>query len=118
MTLYVTSQGADRLRRVLAEDVLRVEAEQLRVVTRDVGGSFGMKAALYTEYVLVLWATKRVGRPVKWVAGRSESFVSDTHGRDIRLAGRTRARCRRPHAGAARRVDREPRRAILDRVDR
>ncbi len=84
MTLYVTSQGADRLRRVLAEDVLRVEAEQLRVVTRDVGGSFGMKAGMYTEYVLVLWAAKRIGRPVKWVAGRSESFVSDTHGRDIR----------------------------------
>ena len=84
MTLYVTSQGADRLRRVLAEDVLRVDPQELRVVTRDVGGSFGMKAGMYTEYVLVLWAAKRLGRPVKWVAGRSESFVSDTHGRDIR----------------------------------
>jgi carbon-monoxide dehydrogenase large subunit len=84
MTLYVTSQGADRLRRVLAEDVLRVDPQELRVVTRDVGGSFGMKAGMYTEYVLVLWAAKRLGRPVKWVAGRSEAFVSDTHGRDIR----------------------------------
>jgi carbon-monoxide dehydrogenase large subunit len=61
-----------------------MDAERLRVVTRDVGGSFGMKAGMYTEYVLVLWAAKRTGRPVKWVAGRSESFVSDTHGRDIR----------------------------------
>jgi carbon-monoxide dehydrogenase large subunit len=84
MTLYVTSQGADRVRRVLVEDVLRVPAEQLRVVTRDVGGSFGMKAGVYTEYVLVLWAAKRLGRPVKWVSSRSEAFVSDTHGRDIR----------------------------------
>jgi carbon-monoxide dehydrogenase large subunit len=84
MTLYVTSQGADRLRRVLVEDVLRVPAEQLRVVTRDVGGSFGMKAGVYTEYVLVLWAAKRLGRPVRWVSSRSEAFVSDTHGRDIR----------------------------------
>ena len=84
LTLYVTSQGADRLRRVLAEDVLRVDPQMLRVVTRDVGGSFGMKAGMYTEYVLVLWAAKRLGRPVKWVAGRSEAFVSDTHGRDIR----------------------------------
>jgi carbon-monoxide dehydrogenase large subunit len=84
MTLYVTSQGADRLRRVLAEDVLRVDAQEVRVVTRDVGGSFGMKAGMYTEYVLVLWAAQRIGRPVKWVAGRSEAFVSDTHGRDIR----------------------------------
>jgi carbon-monoxide dehydrogenase large subunit len=84
LTLYATSQGADRLRRVLVEDVLRVPAEQLRVVTRDVGGSFGMKAGVYTEYVLVLWAAKRLGRPVKWVSGRSEAFVSDTHGRDIR----------------------------------
>ena len=80
----MTSQGADRLRRVLVEDVLRVDPQELRVVTRDVGGSFGMKAGVYTEYVLVLWAAKRIGRPVKWVAGRSESFVSDTHGRDIR----------------------------------
>jgi carbon-monoxide dehydrogenase large subunit len=87
MTLYVTSQGADRLRRVIAEDVLRIDPLELRVVTRDVGGSFGMKAGMYTEYVLVLWAAKRLGRPVKWVAERSESFISDTHGRDIRSRG-------------------------------
>lgn len=87
LTLYATSQGADRLRRVLAEDVFRMDAEALRVVTRDVGGSFGMKAGMYTEYVLVLWAARRLGRPVKWVCERSEAFISDTHGRDISSRG-------------------------------
>jgi len=52
------------------------------VVTPDVGGGFGMKLFLYPEHVLVLWAAKRLGRPLKWVPDRSESFVSDTQGRD------------------------------------
>ena len=82
--LYVSSQGVHRLRDPLAEDILRVPRERVRVITPDVGGGFGMKIMMYPEYPLVLWAAKLLGRPVKWVAGRAESFLSDAHGRDHR----------------------------------
>src|SRR5438067_4812088 len=59
-----------------------IPESRIRVVTPDVGGDFGMKLFLYPEHVLVLWAAKKVGRPVKWVADRSEAFVTDTQGRD------------------------------------
>ena len=80
--LCVSSQGVHRLRDPLAEDILRVPRGRVRVITPDVGGGFGTKIMMYPEYPLVLWAAKVVGRPVKWVAGRSESFLSDVHGRD------------------------------------
>ena len=82
--LYVSSQGVHRLRDPLAEHVLRVARERVRVITPDVGGGFGMKIMMYPEYPLVLWAAKILDRPVKWIAGRAESFVSDAHGRDHR----------------------------------
>ena len=59
-----------------------VEREQMRVMTRDVGGSFGMKSAAYPEYAPLLVAAKKLGRPVKWCDERGDSFVSDQHGRD------------------------------------
>ena len=80
-TLHVQTQGVHMVRRVLAEDILKIPQQNLRVVTRDVGGSFGMKIFTYPEYALVLYAAKQLGRPVKWTASRSESFVSDAHGR-------------------------------------
>ena len=80
-TLHVQTQGAHMVRRVLAEDILKIPIDQLRVVTRDVGGSFGMKIFTYPEYALVLYAAKKLHLPVKWTATRSESFVSDAHGR-------------------------------------
>ena len=55
---------------------------QVRVVTGDVGGSFGMRSGIYPEMVLVLWAARRLGRPVKWTSDRREGFVTDEHGRD------------------------------------
>src|SRR5205807_3598431 len=55
---------------------------RIRVVTRDVGGGFGMKLFLYPEHVLVLWAARKVGRPVKWIPDRSDAFMTDTQGRD------------------------------------
>jgi carbon-monoxide dehydrogenase large subunit len=67
----------------LTRDVFHIEEDQLRIVTGDVGGSFGMRGALFAEIVLVLWAAQRIGRPVKWAASRTESFVSDHHGRDV-----------------------------------
>ncbi len=65
--------------------LLNVEPKQVRVISGNVGGSFGMKAALYPEYVCVLHAARALGRPVKWTDERSGSFVSDSHGRDHRV---------------------------------
>jgi carbon-monoxide dehydrogenase large subunit len=62
--------------------VLGVDAGKIRVVSRDTGGSFGMKNAAYPEYALALWAARRTGRTVVWCASRTESFLSDAHGRD------------------------------------
>jgi carbon-monoxide dehydrogenase large subunit len=86
-TLIAGTQGVAVVRRLLAEHALRVPVDRLRVVTHDVGGGFGMKVQPYPEYAAVLWAARRVGRPVKWVASRVESFLGDTHGRDGVLEG-------------------------------
>jgi aerobic carbon-monoxide dehydrogenase large subunit len=80
-TLYTGIQAPHGTRGLLA-GVLRVPQSQVRVVTRDVGGSFGMRSGLYPEMALVLWASRRLGRPVKWTSDRREGFLSDEHGRD------------------------------------
>ncbi|MBM3548076.1 MAG: xanthine dehydrogenase family protein molybdopterin-binding subunit [Alphaproteobacteria bacterium] len=79
--LYTSSQGSHSIQGLLSE-ALKEKPEKFRVVTPDVGGGFGMKLFLYREYALVLWAAKKVGRPVKWVSERQEAFLSDTQGRD------------------------------------
>jgi carbon-monoxide dehydrogenase large subunit len=81
-TLHVGCQGVMGLRGGLARDVLNVPPEKVRVLTGNVGGSFGMKSQVYPEYGPLLLASKLVGRPVKWTDERSESFLSDHHGRD------------------------------------
>src|SRR5258707_4007412 len=81
-TLHTGIQAPHGLRTLLAEQVFRVPHTQVRVVTGDVGGSFGMRSGIYPELVLVLWAAKRLGRPVKGTSSRRESFLSDEHGRD------------------------------------
>ncbi len=81
-TLWSTTQGSHLLRYQLAESIFRVPENRIRVVTPDVGGGFGMKAFLYPEHILVLWAAKKLGRPVKWTPERSDAFMTDTHGRD------------------------------------
>src|SRR5262249_43345724 len=80
-TLYVPSQGVFGMKGSIAE-ILKVEPKQVRIVSGHVGGSFGMKAAPFPEYVCVLHAAAGSGRPVKWNDGRSTSFISDSHGRD------------------------------------
>jgi len=80
--LHVGSQGVFGLRNMLANNVMKVPTEQLRVRTYDVGGSFGMKSAAYPEYGPLMLAAQRLFRPVKWCDERSDSFVSDQHGRD------------------------------------
>ncbi len=81
-TLYTTSQNPHITRLLLAAYVLQIPEHKLRVVAPDVGGGFGSKIPHYPEEALVTWASKKTGRPVKWTAERSESFLSDTHGRD------------------------------------
>ncbi len=81
-TLHTGIQAPHGLRTLLAEQVLKVPQSHLRVVTGEVGGSFGMKSGVYPEHVLVLWAARRLGRPVKWTSDRREGFVTDEHGRD------------------------------------
>ena len=81
-TLETNTQGVWLLKGQLAEAVFKVKPEQFRVLTNDVGGGFGMKAFLYPEHVLVCYAARKLGRPVKWTSERSEAFISDTHGRD------------------------------------
>jgi aerobic carbon-monoxide dehydrogenase large subunit len=80
-TLHTGIQSPHGTRTQLA-GVLRVPQTQLRVVSGEVGGSFGMRSGLYPEMALVLWAAKRLGRPVKWTSDRREGFVTDEHGRD------------------------------------
>jgi aerobic carbon-monoxide dehydrogenase large subunit len=80
--LTASAAGAHMIRDLLAGSVFRIAKEKLRVSIPDVGGGFGMKNALYPEWVLVLWAARRLGRPVRWIGDRSEDFVASTHGRD------------------------------------
>ena len=81
-TLTVGSQGVHGLQGSVGSKVMKLEPEQLRVVTHDVGGGFGTKAVIYREYPLVLLAAERAGAPVKWVADRTEHFLGDAQGRD------------------------------------
>jgi carbon-monoxide dehydrogenase large subunit len=81
-TLHVGSGGAVRIKRDLAS-VLGIEPGALRVLCPDVGGNFGSKNRAYVEYGLVLWASRKLGRPVKFTATRSEAFLSDYQGRDL-----------------------------------
>jgi carbon-monoxide dehydrogenase large subunit len=87
-TLYSTSQNPHGTRAHVAGDVLKIPENKLRVISPDVGGGFGMKNGNYPEDALVCWASRRCnGRPVKWVATRSESFLGDAHGRDQVVTG-------------------------------
>jgi carbon-monoxide dehydrogenase large subunit len=81
-TLYVASQNPHVERLLMTAFVMGLPEHKVRVVAPDVGGGFGSKIYLYAEDVVVTWASRQIGRPVKWTADRSESFVSDAHGRD------------------------------------
>lgn len=81
-TLTLGSQGSHDVRDILADDVLKVGRERLRVVTPDVGGGFGTKIFVYREYPLCAVAARMTGRPVAWIGDRAEHFLADTQGRD------------------------------------
>ncbi|MGD9924481.1 MAG: xanthine dehydrogenase family protein molybdopterin-binding subunit, partial [Pseudorhodoplanes sp.] len=86
-TLIATTQGVAVVRKLLAEGVFKVPLSDIRVLTYDIGGGFGMKAQTYPEYGAILYAARKTGRPVKWCNSRVESFLSDSHGRDGILEG-------------------------------
>jgi len=79
--LYCATQTPHHIRRFVCEE-LGIDEGALRVVSPDMGGGFGYKGKHYPEETLVVWAARRLRRPVKWIAGRNESFLSDTQGRD------------------------------------
>ena len=81
-TLYTATQGPHFVRDPLAEVVLKMPKDMLRLITPNVGGGFGMKAFVYPEHALVVWASRKLVRPVKWQEDRSEGFISDNQGRD------------------------------------
>ncbi|MDF6349599.1 molybdopterin-dependent oxidoreductase, partial [Escherichia coli] len=81
-TLYVANQNPHVERLLMSAFVLGLTEAKVRVIAPDVGGGFGSKIFLYPEDVALTWASKKVGRPIKWTAERSESFLTDAHGRD------------------------------------
>ena len=81
-TIYTTLQGVHPYRTLIANRILDVPENKVRVIGQDIGGSFGMKSTPYAEVILVLWASKRLHRPVKWTSERSEAFLSDYGARD------------------------------------
>ena len=81
-TLYTTTQNPHVIRLLMCAFVMGLPEHKVRIVSPDVGGGFGSKIPHYAEEVIVVWSSKKVGRPVKWTAERSESFITDTHGRD------------------------------------
>ncbi|MFO1159734.1 MAG: xanthine dehydrogenase family protein molybdopterin-binding subunit [Reyranellaceae bacterium] len=83
MELQLAGQGLHGIRRQLAEFVFKVPLERIHLTAPDVGGGFGMKNFVYPEWVLLLWAARKLGRPVRWIADRAEEFVAGTQGRDI-----------------------------------
>jgi carbon-monoxide dehydrogenase large subunit len=83
-TLYAGGGAIVRPKRELAI-ILGVEPDKVRAVARDVGGNFGTRNMFFPEFALVAWASRRVGRPVKWTSERHETFASDYHGRDLKV---------------------------------
>jgi carbon-monoxide dehydrogenase large subunit len=86
LVLHASNQSPHILKGALA-NLLKVAPDQVRVIAKDVGGSFGMKSGAYPEDVLVLYAARKLGRPVRWISERRESFLADDHGRDIGIDG-------------------------------
>ncbi len=112
-TLISGNQGVHVPRGVLAES-FGVPNEKIRFICPDVGGGFGLRNNLYPEQAAILWAAKRVGRPVKWTNDRSESFLTDYAGRDLVTTARLAFTRRRPHHRLSGRPHRHHRRADRD----
>ena len=86
-TLYTSSQNPHGVRSMLARAIFRAEETAFRVISPDVGGGFGLKCTPFNEDALVLWASRRCGRPVKWTGTRSDAMMGDNHARDQVIEG-------------------------------
>lgn len=84
-TLWTGTQGPHDNRNLLAQHTLKVPISGLRLISPDLGGGFGLRGGLFPEMPLVVWAARKIGRPVKWNGDRSEHFLVDDHGRDSRM---------------------------------
>src|SRR5271170_5670381 len=84
--LYTSTQNVHAVRQTLAHHTLHVPESRVRVVARDVGGGFGMKGNVYPEEAIIVWAARRIGRPVKWIPTRSEALLGDYDGRHQHVA--------------------------------
>ena len=113
LTLQTGTQGVLEATRHAGRRASALDPEQVRVLTPDVGGGFGMKAFFYPEYAMAGYAARALGRPVKWTAERGESFLSDTMGRDHVTTAQVALRRRPPHPGLQGRPDRQHGRLLL-----
>ncbi|MGI9479860.1 MAG: xanthine dehydrogenase family protein molybdopterin-binding subunit [Hyphomicrobiaceae bacterium] len=86
LVVYPSNQNPYPVRAGLA-NMLGIDQQDIHVVAGDVGGSFGMKSGCYPEDILVAFAVRALGRPVRWIADRTEGFLSDDHGRDVKMSG-------------------------------
>ena len=84
-TLYTSTQNVHGVRQTLARQILHVPESRIRVIARDVGGGFGMKGQTYPEEAVLVWASRRIGRPVKWIPSRAEALLGDNQGRDQKV---------------------------------
>ena len=87
-TLYTGCHYPHKIREQMATQIFNIAEHDVRVIAGDIGGSFGLRGSVYPEQVLVMWASEKVGRPVKWVAERSEGHLSDYQGRDNHTVAR------------------------------
>lgn len=82
LTIWTPTQGGTAIQSALVDAGVAAAASQIRVITPDVGGGFGIKNSIYPEQIMVAWAARQLGSPVKWYASRSDSFMNDYHARD------------------------------------
>jgi carbon-monoxide dehydrogenase large subunit len=85
MVVHAAHQSPYNLRNGMANGNFNIKPTDIRVLTADVGGSFGMKSGVQPEYALVAWAARRMGRPVRWVSDRTEGFLADEQAREMRI---------------------------------
>ena len=114
LTLWNTSQNPHVARLVIAAFVGMAPEHKLRVIAPDVGGGFGSKIFIYPEEVVCLWASRKVRRPVKWTADRTESFLTDAHGRDHVTHAELALDANGKILALARQDDRQSRRLYVD----
>ena len=117
VTVTFASQGVQIPHRLMCERVLNIPKDKLRLVTQDVGGGFGPKYPISPESTLIAWATRKLGRGLRWTSERAEHALSDSHARDLVATGELALDARRPFPRRAR-EGRRPTTAPMSRCSR